>query len=178
MSFLEVLLGFLSLQISHLLAFDIDITNIADLQMSDTARQFLAVCERNPSDVVELDYDARNPFDLCSITFTPIYRYGAALWTHCSVVSVSAMSCVQCIVDCREQSLLPFPQTLQSHKLLYVLQRQQVCGVPIHWGKVPIAMQWRTQSCWKCCKDRRGCVRLDVQSSPSSLALPAKQLAV
>lgn len=43
-------------------------------KMSDTARQFLAVCERNPSDAVDLDYDARNPFDLCSITFTPIYR--------------------------------------------------------------------------------------------------------
>ena len=35
----------------------------------------LAVCERNPSDAVQLKYDPRNPFDLCSITFTPIYRY-------------------------------------------------------------------------------------------------------
>ncbi len=45
------------------------------LQMSDSARQMLAVCERNPSDAVQLNYDPRNPFDLCSITFTPIYRY-------------------------------------------------------------------------------------------------------
>ena len=146
--------------------------------MSDTARQFLAVCERNSSDAVELDYDARNPFDLCSITFTPIYRYKAALLMHCGVVVGTAMSRVQCIVYCKEQPLVPFPQTLQSHKVLYVLQREQVCGMPIHWSKIPIAMQWRTQSCWKCCKDRRRCVRVDVQSSPSSLALPAKQLAI
>ena len=43
--------------------------------MSDSARQLLAVCEKNPSDAVQLNYDPRNPFDLCSITFTPIYRY-------------------------------------------------------------------------------------------------------
>jgi len=47
----------------------------AFVQMSDSARQMLAVCERNPSDAVQLKYDPRNPFDLCSITFTPIYRY-------------------------------------------------------------------------------------------------------
>lgn len=46
-----------------------------DMQMSDSARQLLAVCEKNPSDAVQLNYDPRNPFDLCSITFTPIYRY-------------------------------------------------------------------------------------------------------
>lgn len=48
---------------------------LAGVQMSDSARQLLAVCEKNPSDAVQLNYDARNPFDLCSITFTPIYRY-------------------------------------------------------------------------------------------------------
>ena len=48
---------------------------VIGVQMSDSARQLLAVCEKNPSDAVQLNYDARNPFDLCSITFTPIYRY-------------------------------------------------------------------------------------------------------
>ena len=46
----------------------------------------LAACEKTPTDAVPLNYDPRNPFDVCSITFTPIYR-GApctlyqALWT-------------------------------------------------------------------------------------------------
>ncbi len=37
-------------------------------------RQVLAACERSPADAVELNYDPRNPFDICSLTFTPIYR--------------------------------------------------------------------------------------------------------
>ncbi len=24
---------------------------------------------------MDIDYDPRNPFDLCSVTFTPIYKY-------------------------------------------------------------------------------------------------------
>lgn len=43
-------------------------------QTAQQANQYLAHCERNPRDEVVLNYDARNPFDLCSITFTPIYR--------------------------------------------------------------------------------------------------------
>ncbi|KAK9839869.1 hypothetical protein WJX81_007554 [Elliptochloris bilobata] len=39
-----------------------------------TVRQVLAACERAPTDAVELSYDPRNPFDICSLTFTPIYR--------------------------------------------------------------------------------------------------------
>ena len=38
------------------------------------ARQVLAACERAEADAVEVDYDPRNPFDLCSLTWTPIYR--------------------------------------------------------------------------------------------------------
>lgn len=34
----------------------------------------LAACEKSPSDAVTLNYDPRNPFDICSLTFTPIYR--------------------------------------------------------------------------------------------------------
>ena len=42
--------------------------------MAAQARQVLAACEKSPSDAVPLAYDARNPFDICSLTFTPIYR--------------------------------------------------------------------------------------------------------
>lgn len=43
-------------------------------QMASQARQVLAACERSPQDAVALDYDPRNPFDLCSLTWKPIYR--------------------------------------------------------------------------------------------------------
>ena len=42
--------------------------------MAQQARQVLAACEKSPVDTVVLDYDTRNPFDVCSVTFTPIYR--------------------------------------------------------------------------------------------------------
>lgn len=45
-----------------------------DEKMAAQARQVLAACEKSPVDEVQLNYDSRNPFDLCSITFTPIYR--------------------------------------------------------------------------------------------------------
>jgi coatomer protein complex subunit alpha (xenin) len=43
-------------------------------KIADQARQVLAACEKSPTDAVQLRYDARNPFDICSLTFTPIYR--------------------------------------------------------------------------------------------------------
>ncbi len=42
--------------------------------MAAQARQVLAACEKSPTDAETLNYDPRNPFDLCSVTFTPIYR--------------------------------------------------------------------------------------------------------
>ncbi len=42
--------------------------------MAQQARQVLAACEKAPTDAVALNYDPRNPFDVCSLTFTPIYR--------------------------------------------------------------------------------------------------------
>ncbi|KAL4859696.1 Coatomer subunit alpha-3 [Chlorella vulgaris] len=45
-----------------------------DEKMAAQARQVLAACEKNPSDAEQLAYDPRNPFDICSITFTTIYR--------------------------------------------------------------------------------------------------------
>jgi coatomer protein complex subunit alpha (xenin) len=42
--------------------------------MAAQARQVLAACEKSPCDALQLNYDPRNPFDICSVTFTPIYR--------------------------------------------------------------------------------------------------------
>ena len=42
--------------------------------MAAQARQVLAACEKSPTDAEALNYDPRNPFDICSLTFTPIYR--------------------------------------------------------------------------------------------------------
>ena len=44
------------------------------MQLAQQARQVLAACEKSPTDAEQLDYDPRNPFDICSLTFTPIYR--------------------------------------------------------------------------------------------------------
>ncbi len=45
-----------------------------DEKLAAQARQVLAACERAPVDEAPVEYDPRNPFDLCSITWTPIYR--------------------------------------------------------------------------------------------------------
>ena len=55
------------------------------VQLLHRGKQYLALCERNPTDAVQLSYDARNPFDLCSLTYTPIYKYAAA--TACAPVT-------------------------------------------------------------------------------------------
>lgn len=44
------------------------------MQTAQKARQVLAACEKSPTDAAQLNYDPLNPFDICSITFTPIYR--------------------------------------------------------------------------------------------------------
>jgi coatomer subunit alpha len=36
--------------------------------------QVLSVCEGNPTDAFKINYDPRNPFDLCAKTFVPMYR--------------------------------------------------------------------------------------------------------
>ena len=46
------------------------------VQIATQARQVLTLCEQKGTDKVQLEYDPRNPFDICSLTFTPIYRQG------------------------------------------------------------------------------------------------------
>ncbi|CAK0784913.1 hypothetical protein CVIRNUC_008118 [Coccomyxa viridis] len=46
----------------------------APAKIQQSAKQVLGVCEQKGTDKLQLDYDPRNPFDICSMTFTPIYR--------------------------------------------------------------------------------------------------------
>ncbi len=40
----------------------------------EQARQVLTACEKAPADAVRINYDPRNPFDIDSINFLPIYK--------------------------------------------------------------------------------------------------------
>ncbi|XP_014218663.1 coatomer subunit alpha [Copidosoma floridanum] len=42
--------------------------------VAQQVRQVLQVCDKNPVDEHSLDYDEHNPFTICAISFTPIYR--------------------------------------------------------------------------------------------------------
>jgi coatomer subunit alpha len=43
-------------------------------KLATYARGALVRCEAKPSDAFQIDYDPRNPFDLCAMTFVPMYR--------------------------------------------------------------------------------------------------------
>jgi len=43
-------------------------------EISTQARKVIQLCDANPGDAVKLDYDERNPFVTCAISFKPIYR--------------------------------------------------------------------------------------------------------
>jgi coatomer subunit alpha len=43
-------------------------------KMATKARQVLSACEANPTNAFNISYDPRNPFDLCAMTFVPMYR--------------------------------------------------------------------------------------------------------
>lgn len=43
-------------------------------KIMEQARQVLTACEKAPTDAVRINYDPRNPFDICPITFTPVYK--------------------------------------------------------------------------------------------------------
>jgi coatomer protein complex subunit alpha (xenin) len=40
----------------------------------EQARQVLAACEKAPSDAVSIAYDPRNPFDIDSLNWVPVYK--------------------------------------------------------------------------------------------------------
>jgi coatomer protein complex subunit alpha (xenin) len=46
----------------------------AGAKIAEQARTVLSACEKSPTDAVKLNYDPRNPFDLCAATFVPIYK--------------------------------------------------------------------------------------------------------
>ena len=43
-------------------------------EISTQARKVIQLCDANPTDAFKLDYDERNPFVICPISFVPIYR--------------------------------------------------------------------------------------------------------
>jgi len=49
-------------------------TNPTVENQAKTARQVLAAAEKNMTDVLQLNYDFRNPFVICGATYVPIYR--------------------------------------------------------------------------------------------------------
>ena len=42
--------------------------------ISTQARKVIQLCDANPSDAFPIEYDERNPFVICPISFVPIYR--------------------------------------------------------------------------------------------------------
>jgi len=49
------------------------IDRTSNAKFKETARKIKAVCERNPSDAVEIDFDQFADFEICAASFTPIY---------------------------------------------------------------------------------------------------------
>ncbi|CAG0880019.1 unnamed protein product, partial [Cyprideis torosa] len=43
-------------------------------EIANQARKILQVCDKNPTDEQQLKYDEHNPFSVCGISYTPIYR--------------------------------------------------------------------------------------------------------
>ncbi|CAG8565874.1 7824_t:CDS:10 [Paraglomus occultum] len=43
-------------------------------QVATQARQIQSLCDKNPRDEIALDYDQYNPFVVCAISYTPIYK--------------------------------------------------------------------------------------------------------
>lgn len=43
-------------------------------EVAQQTRKILQACEKNPTNAVKLEYDELNPFSLCCMTYTPIYR--------------------------------------------------------------------------------------------------------
>ena len=54
-------------------------------EIASEARKVAKFAEQNPQDETRLDYDERNPFVVCGITFTPIYKNKpSVLCPYCS----------------------------------------------------------------------------------------------
>lgn len=43
-------------------------------KIAEQVRGVLATCEKSPTDAIKINYDPRNPFDICSSTFSPIFK--------------------------------------------------------------------------------------------------------
>jgi len=43
-------------------------------EVAQQTRKILQACDKNPTNAVKFDYDELNPFSVCAISYTPIYR--------------------------------------------------------------------------------------------------------
>lgn len=43
-------------------------------EISKQAKKVLQSCDKSPTNAVDMDYDAHNPFKVCAESFTPIYK--------------------------------------------------------------------------------------------------------
>lgn len=53
----------------------------SNAKFKESARKVKAVCERNPSDATEIDFDTFADFEICAASYTPIY--GGSPWVAC-----------------------------------------------------------------------------------------------
>ena len=51
------------------------------------ARQRIAAGDRNPRNAVEISYDEFTPFEICAVTYTPIFKGSASV--HCPYTDAS-----------------------------------------------------------------------------------------
>eukprot|EP00245_Coleochaete_scutata_P006026 TRINITY_DN20136_c0_g1_i1.p1 TRINITY_DN20136_c0_g1~~TRINITY_DN20136_c0_g1_i1.p1 ORF type:complete len:1228 (-),score=277.17 TRINITY_DN20136_c0_g1_i1:960-4643(-) len=68
-------------------------------QAAQKARQVISAAEKTPKDDVQINYDHRNPFVVCSTTFVPIYRGSRDVWCpYCGARSVPEAAGKVCAV--------------------------------------------------------------------------------
>lgn len=140
--------------------------SVAFLQTAQKARQVLAACEKSPTDAVQLNYDPLNPFDNCSITFTPIYR---------------GNKCAYYVACCAAQ--LPTPILFVSvavarsdlnHRLDGLVPPSQVCDGPIHRRTLPAVVRGPGQPSRRFRPHRRRCQRTGLQPDTAGPMRPRR----
>lgn len=71
-------------------------------EVAQQARKILQACDKNPVDEFQLEYDEQNPFNLCGISYKPIYRgkpeVKCPLCGTCYMPQFSGMLCTVCAV--------------------------------------------------------------------------------
>jgi hypothetical protein len=129
------------------------------LQIAAQAQQVLGLCEARGSDKVALEYDARNPFDICSLTFTPIYRgnqfsedpYTKARCGGPLLCPPSAPQCLQRLSAAHEEWGMPLsPSSL--HCIASLLEpRRDLPPCELHTTRCPQLVAAHEEVCTRMC---------------------------